>query len=962
MADKKPSDNFSDNKIYREFSTITSVNQKLIGQEKEYLRVKQQLSKKYRIDEMRDELDSAKTTAERKIELQEKIVSEARKIEEESAAIVENLWETTFKQSTIDRKNEMLKQRAEQIRITASTLQEEISIKEAAAAKGIEIDNESLKNKRDRYQSLMGELSDLSSRQQSIERSENLKSFQQIQNARQQGLLATFNTFRKLDKNQQKATKDSLKKQLTDDYNANKEAVAKKLDLQKELMRKEAAGEDTTDTMLQLSAADKEVTATSTALSESRQATWISELSDAIDKLGAVALRTIQNSMSDAENILTSYQSRVNANLQGSDKTFGKILNMTTNNLALSPIVQMKDVLSSIKEASDQGIVYNLEQRAFLDTVADKIAHTFDAFDSNLTRLIRLQQADTTAARLGMEANLTKLFNSTFNDSSYLDKVYDSVSSAILDANSQLDKNASTEFEYTVQKWLGALSSLGLSENTITNIATGINYLATGDVTSLASNTQLQTLMAMSASNAGLDYANILLEGLDASTTNKLMQSMVEYLKTIAENSGNQVVKSAYGDIFNMSLSDMKAISNMTSGDISKIANTNMSYSGLVAETSMQLLQTITRSSLSENMNNIYQNAIFGMGMDMARNPVTYAMNKMLGFMDQTGLDISIPFINVFGSGLDLNTSVNEIMRLGLGLSGAMNLVGNILQALHSPGFGTGLLLSQWGGTEYNQRGSSIGSLLGTLLGGTTSSTYVSTGSSQDMIDSSLNSATDDAANTQKITNKNAAKTDHTLDDLWTDIFGDSATSFAKVQDTLLQLVYDSSNHSLRVIDTPIMNYLGSILGASPVHSGGRIKTIDSILDRANEGGVLKVKDASFGTLLGSVQNNALRVNVVGGSLSATISNVSEISKQLEKSQPSTVKLDSTTKITIDEQVMVNAILKAFGVTDESGPTMQDMITKIVKDKINTSVTTDGGNRLSVSIDNVGPNVGRINI
>ena len=45
-----------------------------------------------------------------------------------------------------------------------------------------------------------------------------------------------------------------------------------------------------------------------------------------------------------------------------------------------------------------------------------------------------------------------------------------------------MSANASIEFEYIVQKWLGSLYSLGLSQQTVTQIATGLNALGTGDV------------------------------------------------------------------------------------------------------------------------------------------------------------------------------------------------------------------------------------------------------------------------------------------------------------------------------------------------------------------------------------------------------------------------------------------------------------------------------------------------
>ena len=106
-------------------------------------------------------------------------------------------------------------------------------------------------------------------------------------------------------------------------------------------------------------------------------------------------------------------------------------------------------------------------------------------------------------------------------------------------------------FEYQVQKWLGSLYSLGMDSGTISTIAQGLNYLGTGNVEALNGNESLQSLLAMSASRAGISYADILTGGLDADTTNNLMKSMIEYLKSIAENTdNNQVTKSAYSTGF----------------------------------------------------------------------------------------------------------------------------------------------------------------------------------------------------------------------------------------------------------------------------------------------------------------------------------------------------------------------------------------------------------------------------
>ena len=169
-----------------------------------------------------------------------------------------------------------------------------------------------------------------------------------------------------------------------------------------------------------------------------------------------------------------------------------------------------------------------------------------------------------------MEAYLTKFLNNMYSDTSYLNDLYDSVSAAIIDANSQMTRDQSVAFEYAIQKWLGSLASLGMSESAITNIATGINYLATGNVGALSSNQGLQTLLAMSASRAGISYGSILNQGLTAEETNDLLESMVKYLQEIARNQSN-VVKSAYGGMFGLSLADLRAISSLTGSDIRNI-------------------------------------------------------------------------------------------------------------------------------------------------------------------------------------------------------------------------------------------------------------------------------------------------------------------------------------------------------------------------------------------------------
>lgn len=583
------------------------------------------------------------------------------------------------------------------------------------------------------------------------------------------------------------------------------------------------------------------------------------------------------------ESMMQTYQSHIEARLQGSGKSYGGLLGLAgiqdtiTTVLSINPFVKSKEVLEAVRKASDQGIAYNIEQRAFLATVADKIANTFDAFDSNLTRLIRLQQADTTAARLGMEASLTKFFNRMFEDTSYLNSMYDAVSSAIIDANASMSRDQSAEFEYIVQKWLGSLSSLGMSDEAVGELAKGINYLATGDVSSLSSNTELQTLIAMSASEAGLEYSELLLKGLDAQSTNKLMASMVTYLKRIAETSENQVVRSAYGDVFNLSMSDMRAISNLRTDEIEAISSSMMDYSQMKTELDSQFLQIALRTHISEMMGNLYDNAVFGVASDMVGNPATYAMYKMLDFMQKQHIDMEIPFVNVSGFGLGVGASVQDLMRLGVGIASATSLLTNILGGLATDG---GMDLDSWGGGEYTRRGTSEAFSTGAISEGLSSSiyveanqltnsnsdgssnaNYVSSGNSDDMKNSTLNSAADDAEETSEITNKNL-DVGYTIDDLYKvtvegeegsgkqrtvdtqlkEVFNDKISNFLSTQD--YRMVYSGGpmDGGLRVHD----NYLAQIFSDSMVLSSGGT-ALKVVLDGLNYAqGMLQVSDDSL--------------------------------------------------------------------------------------------------------------------
>ena len=340
-------------------------------------------------------------------------------------------------------------------------------------------------------------------------------------------------------------------------------------------------------------------------------------------KVFSAGINALDSGISGYIGTYSNYMSGIEARIQGSNKDFKSLTNAITRGVGFSPYVKQTAVLENLSKLVEQGIVYNVEQRAFLATVSDKIATTFKSFDSNLAQIIKIQQADSTAARLGLEASLTQFFNRTFSDSSYLNSMFNTVRGSLIGAESQLNREQAVELEYVVQKWLGSLSSVGLSDTTIQQLAQGIGYLGSGDIGALSSNQALQNLLLMASQRAGVDYAATLTGGMDAATANKLLRGVVTYGQEIAKNT-NYVVRSKYAEMFGLTISDMTSLLNLSSQDLVNISNNMLSYSGAVAETTNQLAQIGSRMSIKEKIDTAFSNVMSTVGEGIAKNAASY--------------------------------------------------------------------------------------------------------------------------------------------------------------------------------------------------------------------------------------------------------------------------------------------------------------------------------------------------
>lgn len=401
------------------------------------------------------------------------------------------------------------------------------------------------------------------------------------------------------------------------------------------------------------------------------------------------------NAINNAISEYAKYQGSINARLQGVGSYSDSV--KTLSSVAFSPLLRAEDLYANLSDLVGQGIVTNVEQRAMLATMKDSVAQTFDVTSDSLKRLIRIQQNDSTAARMGMEAYLTRFLNVYVENTEYLQSTFDTVSNSLLEASAMMylsnksgGAGASAELEYVIQKWLGTLSGVGFSDSAAQSIADAIGQLGSGNIDALSSS-DIQNLIVMAASKVGLSYGEMLNTGIDAKQANDLMLGVVEYLQEVAQT-GTNVVKSQLANVFGVTVSDLVAVSNLRDSALKTVHNDLLSYSNMYGELTSQFKELPGRLGISNILENLFSNLTYQTGMGIASNPVTYALWKITDMIQGVTGGINVPFISAFGNGFDLNTTVENLMKLGIVGISTLGNIGKIASGLASIGDGSVLL------------------------------------------------------------------------------------------------------------------------------------------------------------------------------------------------------------------------------------------------------------------------------
>ena len=469
------------------------------------------------------------------------------------------------------------------------------------------------------------------------------------------------------------------------------------------------------------------------------------------------ALGNIINELASEGKEAVSHQTPVDVRLQGlstNEKEGGikkilgsywrKIESDITVAVGMSPFVLQSDVMKSMEDLVRKGIAFNVEERGFLNEIKNKIADTFEAADGTLLKLVRIQQADTTAARLGMESMLTSFLNSMYATSEYMTEAAEAVRSSLFATTSLMEAKEATDFEFQVQKWLGSLHSVGFTA--AEDLASALGKIAAGDIEPLTSDSGMGNLLIMAANEASIPIAQILEKGLTADQTNTLLAQTVNYLAKIhGETKNSRVLAQQYANVFGVTATDLRAAASLLPS-VEAVLKKTETYDDMLGQLYDMAGSMITRTSMGDMFENLKTNFKFTMAATLANNPVLSSLNLMANMLNDLVGGIEIPFINVYGFGFQLNATIADLMNVaalsGTVLGGAAKLLASIVSG---GGGGKGMLRLfgvDQGELDVLTRGKAASS---TAIGGTSTSEsgYVGNESGEDIQNKTMKDASE---------------------------------------------------------------------------------------------------------------------------------------------------------------------------------------------------------------------------
>jgi hypothetical protein len=278
-----------------------------------------------------------------------------------------------------------------------------------------------------------------------------------------------------------------------------------------------------------------------------------------------------------------------------------------------------------------------------------------------------------------MEAALNEFLNNMYETTEYMEGLAKTVKGSLEEAMSLMTGENALSFEYQIQKWLGSLSSVGMSDGSVQGLAGVLGQIAAGKIEGITGGGQ-GNLVIMAANQAGVNMSDILSNGLDQDTTNTLMNSMVDYLAKIYNDAGNsKVIQQQIASVYGLSASDLKAAVNLSS-QRQAVANDGLDYNGAMARLRDMAGSMWQRTSAGELLSNMWQNFQYSLAAGTAANPAAYAMFKIGGLLENVAgdaLNFSLPL--AYGTGSTMVFDIPNLLRAGGMATGIMGGIGAML-------------------------------------------------------------------------------------------------------------------------------------------------------------------------------------------------------------------------------------------------------------------------------------------
>lgn len=258
----------------------------------------------------------------------------------------------------------------------------------------------------------------------------------------------------------------------------------------------------------------------------------------------------------------TNQQQKLSYSLINSGMTYDTVRNALSV-LGTNAFIRQQDVYSKLTSLVSSGITMNAAQRAYLETAADQVGLQFSTNTDTLNRLIQIYETDISESRLAQMAGLRDFLEQNYKNSQYIYNGFNQVSDALLQMQSWMETGMAMATEKTIQGYLGAFASAGGSN--VSGLAAALNQIGSGDFNL---DSGMQNLMVMAASRAGLSYADILTGGLNANSSDALLNAMFSYIASMG-GTGSNVATNAMARLFGVSMSDIRAAQGMARRGVS---------------------------------------------------------------------------------------------------------------------------------------------------------------------------------------------------------------------------------------------------------------------------------------------------------------------------------------------------------------------------------------------------------